>query len=241
MGSISVCLNFHETPNQHFRKLCTFENDYCRCRLLASACKHQVFYGAMEQTPKTPQDNNHKCRPQVIAIVILWHWHGRFGEEMVYKEMSELCGPCETTCPDSILDLLSPLEELADPSSASYRWAADWRQACRAYNQRRRLTHGQGAILRYPEPIKFTNGCESDTFMLTRSGRRYSRTRFAMLNEEELQRLLQLDQPDWERQVAALRSGYYTIRSWADSRYTVLRPGVPLRRVRQLQKELDRA
>ena len=52
-----------------------------------------------------------------------------------YKDMDEGMGPCNTDCPVSVLDVLSPVEAIYGPVKAdggAAKWATEYRAACRA-------------------------------------------------------------------------------------------------------------
>lgn len=51
------------------------------------------------------------------------------------KDMTETMGPCEATCPNALLDMLSPLK--ADGGQGA-EWARGFRDRCRAYNEAQR-------------------------------------------------------------------------------------------------------
>ena len=91
--------------------------------LLDGATVGGVFYGAL----RIPGG-------KVTAVVILTKWVPRdwfnFGE----KSMTESWGPTEARCPERILDMLSPAEELYVGDSLT--WATEWRAACRSYHAR---------------------------------------------------------------------------------------------------------
>lgn len=94
--------------------------------LLDGATVGGTFYGALR-------------RPDglVTAVVILTRWapndHFNFGT----KSMTESWGPVEDRCPQRILDLLSPVEDLfPGEDSSSRQWASEWRQRCRDYHAR---------------------------------------------------------------------------------------------------------
>ncbi len=67
-----------------------------------------VYYAAMKSAKSD----------RIFALVVLTGTdRGDFG----YKDMDESCGPCECSCPISILKLLSPTEN---------EYAKDWRRRC---------------------------------------------------------------------------------------------------------------
>jgi hypothetical protein len=108
----------------------------------------------------------------VTCLVLLTRWirgdsdYYNFG----YKDMDESMGPHEAKCPERILDVLSPLEMLYEPSPDkdwSYEWARDWRKACRAYHTHRKAAKAvtPGTTIRFKHPLTFTSGVKLDTFV----------------------------------------------------------------------------
>ena len=77
----------------------------------------------------------------VLAAVILisnTRKHG-FG----YKDMTETMGPCECACPDRIMRLLSPVEDIPNPS-----YAAEWRARVAARKKAAAAMRAKRASLR---------------------------------------------------------------------------------------------
>lgn len=86
--------------------------------------------------------------------------HYNFG----YKDMDESCGPNVSECPERILDLLSPVEDLY-PHPQSRQWAREWRERCRACIERRKSVK-KGVRVRFSRPIHFQSGLGPfDTFV----------------------------------------------------------------------------
>ena len=63
----------------------------------------------------------------VIAFITLTSSDKKGGYNFGYKDMSEDMGPCEATCPKSILKLLTPTDS---------EYANAWRERCRAYHEK---------------------------------------------------------------------------------------------------------
>lgn len=135
-------------------------------------------------------------QPFVIGMVVL---HQRYGDEFVYKEVSEDMGPCECDCPAAILKLLSPLEVICEPGSRSYEYAKTWRERCQAAIDRGRRQVPTGSRIRFERPIKFTDGSRWDTFIVCRRRRQ---TYFEV--------------------VGPLPGRYYKIRDWKRREFQVL-------------------
>jgi hypothetical protein len=103
-----------------------------RGRILASAMVGSTFYAAVQQQPGTPDAG------KVWALVVLtWKSSGYFN--FTYKEMDEDMGPTEATCPDKILDLLSPIGECSHDKT--------YCQTCDA-----EISDETGVWMRYAQP-----------------------------------------------------------------------------------------
>jgi hypothetical protein len=98
-----------------------------------------------------------------------------------YKDMSDRCGPNNARCPERILDLADKLDPLHPTGEDKCEdWAANWRKRCREYHRRRRLVV-DGAVLKFKNAIRFTDGSEYCTFMVVKKDRR---TRFAPIEAD---------------------------------------------------------
>jgi len=111
------------------------------------AVKSNVMYIAYRR----PEDQ------KVIALVFLIRW---FKDEynFGYKDMEESMGPNEHDCPERILSLLSPVEELYQ--GYSLEWAKAWRDGCWAKIKTRQSAPKleYGALVDLGGMVHFTNG-----------------------------------------------------------------------------------
>lgn len=102
----------------------------------------------------------------VIAIIYLLRYSNSY-HNLSYKSMSEFCGPNEVQCPEKILNLLTPLEEVAkledrDINSDTYKWAKEWREKCRkSIEYSKALSKGMTVTT---NPIRFHGGYTFDKF-----------------------------------------------------------------------------
>lgn len=69
------------------------------------------------------------CEPYVYASVILTSTNMRDYYNFSYKEIDETCGPCECECPATILNMLSPTDNV---------YANEWRENCRKNIQKQK-------------------------------------------------------------------------------------------------------
>lgn len=110
----------------------------------------------------------------VFAAVYILNW-GRGEYNFGYKPGDEGMGPWDRKCPDKVLDLLSPIPDCDhdyDPETATLTTycgrctARQWRADCRAYNAAKAAKPKvkAGQIVRFAEPIGFSNGAEHGEF-----------------------------------------------------------------------------
>ena len=76
-------------------------------KVLASSCPGNRVYYAATQVMTNGRGG------EIFAIVCLVRWNPRAKDGYIfgYKDMDESMGPCETDCPASILDLLTPTDK----------------------------------------------------------------------------------------------------------------------------------
>lgn len=127
--------------------------------ILASSCPgNRVYYAAAQLTTNgVPGD--------VFAIICLIRWNPRSadGHQFGYKSMDESAGPCEAQCPARILDLLTPTDR---------EYANDWRARCRVNLALRSRRLADGDLVRFSEPMTFSDGHVAREFQVIRDGRR---------------------------------------------------------------------
>jgi hypothetical protein len=110
-------LGGHSGPPDYLDAQFTFENAEGRSRVLRSALLGDAYYAAVEQ------QRSDGARA-VFALVCLTYYNPRDPERFIfgYKDMTEHMGPCESDCPEDILDLLTPTDR---------PYAIAWRARCR--------------------------------------------------------------------------------------------------------------
>lgn len=147
----------------------TWTRDGSGCRVLASAMVGNTWYGAVQSF--TPS-----CDGPVYGLVVHTRRIGRaadgynFGVKMVSEDM----GPAAAEAPLRIVTLLSPTDNAS---------ALDWRERCLEALRRRRVRQKrndellvEGARVRLPEPISFSDGVARGRFVV--EGRDVRRFRF---------------------------------------------------------------
>ncbi|MDY7524270.1 DUF6927 domain-containing protein [Sphingomonas sp. 10B4] len=114
----------------------------------------RTYYAACERL-------DGEANRSVFAVVCLFSYNpaAKDGYSFGYKDMDETVGPCESDCPESILDLLTP---------TGYPHAIEWRARCRSrvalrQAQCARPTPRAGQTIIFDEPIRFSNGRTLDT------------------------------------------------------------------------------
>jgi hypothetical protein len=124
--------------------------------IIASATIGSVWYAALKITRADAPD-----APIVTALVCLTSKGGKrdgFG----HKDMDETVGPVECSCPERILNLLTPTDS---------EYANDWRNRCREWKaDQAKLKTGMaklapGVKIRMPEPLSY-RGVMLDTFTI---------------------------------------------------------------------------
>lgn len=129
-------------------------------RLIKSSCVGRVYYAAVQ-----PYGEN---GPEpVTAVICLFRWNPRASDGFVfgYKDMGENAGPCEANCPEAILDLLEPTDN---------EYANRWRSRCRDAARLRKRQLPDGSLIRFDEPISFTDGTAQQQFRTYKSGRQFT-------------------------------------------------------------------
>ncbi len=106
----------------------------------------------------------------IFAVVYLVQFSKGY-ENFTYKSMDEFCGP-NVNCPEKILKLLTPLDEIAKKEGVDikedngYGWAKAWRErSWEAINKRKATpTFSSGDIIEIDHKIRFTNGTATEYF-----------------------------------------------------------------------------
>ena len=126
----------HETVVDFFRRELTFTRDGASSTVLDAAAVGGTVYAAVRN-----MNHLHPGCDYVYCAVILFKNNERDG--FGYKDMCESMGPCAVDCPDRIMRLLSPVEQIPNPS-----YTAAWRQRVAETKQERRATKQMAARLK---------------------------------------------------------------------------------------------
>ena len=180
MGSTSTYRAAGQTDDEYFYYSNGEAPFRARHELLASASKRIPNAGGYDWNGVYYAALRDRKTGQVWCLVILMHRNNFAGDNynFSYKEMDESMGPAESTCPDKILDLLSPTDDV---------YANAWRDRCRAHNLRERVAPKAGAHIRLVTPLSFSDGVERALFRVG------SRNRLQSLSDGTWVRL-----PNWK-------------------------------------------
>jgi len=156
-------LNGHSGPSAYLDDQFTYNREGHRSKVLRSAMSgKRTYYAAVEHT--RPDDTR-----VVFAAVCLVRYNLRDREGYIfgYKDMDESVGPCESDCPQAILDLLTPTDSA---------FALEWRARCRANAALRNAQSAKpkpkpGQIIVFHTPILFRNGRTLDRFEVVKNRR----------------------------------------------------------------------
>jgi hypothetical protein len=147
-----------QTPAEYITQHFTYETDACKATVLAAATVRGTIYAAIRNEIKSTGAS------YVFCGVFLFKNNKKDG--FGYKDIDEAMGPCEVDCPDRIMRLLSPVENIPSPG-----YAAQWRADVAAAKQRRAQTEQQarrlspGDTIRLAHPAHFQKaGIAADEF-----------------------------------------------------------------------------
>jgi hypothetical protein len=177
----------HHAPKAYLDAQHTWEspatenNPFVGYRVLKSSCPgNRTYYAAVESYTETGE------RIEVTAAVCLVRWNTRASDGHIfgYKALTETAGPCEAACPASILALLTSTD---NPN------ALDWRRRCHATLRRRSRKLPDGALVRFPNEIEFTDGTKHREFRVQKLGRRTIFTPNGGVGRYRIRNVLDLD------------------------------------------------
>ena len=134
-------------------------------KLLAGAAQRGVTYVAIDFLDK----RSGRRRVFGAAFQVRHYSRARDGYNFAYENISEDLGPVDRHCPDAILNLLSPTDDIV---------ALRWRVDCRVNNDRRRTRREvlkqlpAGATLKFKEPLCFNRYGTTHCLRLVNPGKR---------------------------------------------------------------------
>lgn len=158
-----------ETPDGYLRSQFNCTNASGTWTVLDSAFVGTTWYAAIHRIrPAIIKEDGttiDAAQNYVFAAVVLT---SRRGGEFGYKDMDESMGPNECDCPERIMRLLTPLDQMPDRSGS---YAADWRArvaARRIEKAKQRVTKATmlpGTIIKTAEPLSY-GGKQAQMFKL---------------------------------------------------------------------------
>ena len=120
-------------PNGKVDRKAEIESIFCDVyTVVKSAMVGSVYYGAIKN----------ESSGEIFGTVILTSSDKKGGYNFGYKGMDETCGPNESKCPLSILNILTPTDN---------EWANKWRKRCYDYHEQKKSPTAFGNL---PEGIK---------------------------------------------------------------------------------------
>lgn len=156
----------HQTPAEYFMQHFTHDSEAASATVIATATTPGVVYAAIRNV------NKQTGVSYVFCAVVLFKNSDKDG--FGYKDMDEGMGPCEADCPDRIMRLLSPVENIPNPG-----YAADWRSRVATRKANRAKTRSLLTRLRVGDKVKLAHpahfpksGILTDEFQLIRFDRR---------------------------------------------------------------------
>lgn len=110
----------------------------------------------------------------VFAAVYLTRYNRGDTYNFSYKDLDESSGPCECDCPESILQLLSPIEDFQRVYGREYTYAREWREACWANVRKKKQARAlkDGVLISFASPISFGSYGTHTTFYVRKDARK---------------------------------------------------------------------
>jgi hypothetical protein len=175
-------LKGHSGPRQYLDAQFTFERPEATSKVLRSALVGmRVYYAAVEQIRIASGER------EVFALICLVRYNPRDREGYIfgYKDLTEQMGPCESECPTSILDLLTPTD-------APY--ARQWRARCLESAAARRARAAKpspraGQVIVFDEPLAFSDGRSFERFEVVANPRSHRTVLFRAPGSSSLYRI----------------------------------------------------
>lgn len=138
-------IHISDTSNKsiinHFKA--EFNND--RTEVIKIAKVGNVVYGAIKN----------KVRNETFALIVLISIDNKDYYNLNYNAMDESVGCFNYDCPQSIMKLLSPLEEVKEN-----QYAIEWRKEVNERYNKSKMFSKDNIIIKVNKGIKFNNGIE---------------------------------------------------------------------------------
>lgn len=181
-------------PTAEIARLCTYETE-ARASAPVKICKRgTTYYVAVRVVMKDHAGDVYGFKldaenAYTFAAVFLT---SRRVDAWGYKDMDETMGPGMSEAPAALLDLLS---------ETTSKYALEWRERCRKNAALRGRVLKGGEIIRFDEPLTFTDGEQRDVFrvVLDRFGARRKQTRFECIRTGQVCRISGFKSRAWVR------------------------------------------
>lgn len=163
MGGSSWYRNTRKSVKQELDE--HFDSGYGSEKHILKSCVKGGAYYAVYRSFSDPN--------VVLAIATPYETYSEGGERYIYvKDQDETCGPYHYDFPVKWLDLLT--EPVND-------YSREWRERVRALAEKAKPVIRDGDIIRFKEPLSFTDGTEHTELRAYRRGRQGRRLRFSPL------------------------------------------------------------
>ena len=136
-----------------------YDGEQCTYQVLGASRVANTIYMAVRFTEKATGKST------VLAAVILISNTRKNG--FGYKDMDETMGPSECACPDRIMRLLSPIEDIPDPScAAAWRARVAVHKKSAAERRAKRATLRPGCVVTLGHAVTFPDGTTAAAFRM---------------------------------------------------------------------------
>lgn len=125
---------------------------------------------------------------EVYGLVCMLH---KNSDGWGYNPVEESMGPYEVECPLRILDKLSPTDS---------EYALRWRNDCREHAslKRKRSSMGVGSVIRFPSPLRFSDGSTCQEFKVELAMTRGKRSKAYRGENGRLYKITNIHKKDFE-------------------------------------------
>lgn len=189
------------SPSAEIKRLCTFATEEKSAAPIKACLVGSTWYVAVRVQMLGDAAIPGGCDPHdaydldatgayTFAAVFLTRVDGG---EWGYKAMDECMGPNEAEAPLTLLKLLSP---------TSRDYALEWRERCRKTAALRSRTVSDGDVIRFADPIPFTDNAERTEFRVEIErypGAKRAKTRFRCLKTHVRCRVKGFTKLAWEK------------------------------------------
>ncbi len=131
----------HQTPAHYITEHFTHESETAKNTVIAAATVKNTIYAAIRREIKSTG--------QIFTFCGVFLFKNNNRDGFGYKDMDETMGPGEADCPGRIMKLLSPIEDIPNPS-----YAASWRDNVAAAKAKRKAVRDHAKKLKVGTVIR---------------------------------------------------------------------------------------